>query len=138
MVLPSTDRENVTAMCCRIDRISTQENVVVLAITGRIREEHVETLRGLLEQEAVPPVLDLQNVMLIDREAVKFLALIEARGCALRNCPPYVREWVTRERTESAGVDHRKSLGGYRTSKMLTRTALHQVLKDKVGSKGNP
>jgi hypothetical protein len=89
-------------MCCRIDRILTGENVVVLAITGRIREEHVETLRGLLEQEAVPPVLDLQNVMLIDREAVKFLALIEARGCALRNCPLYVREWVTRERTEAA------------------------------------
>jgi hypothetical protein len=89
-------------MCCKIDRILTQEKVVVLAITGRIREEHVETLRGLLEQEAVPPVLDLQNVMLIDREAVKFLALIEARGCALRNCPLYVREWVTRERTEAA------------------------------------
>jgi len=89
-------------MCCRIDRILTGENVVVLAITGRIREEHVETLRGLLEQEAVPPVLDLQNVMLIDREAVKFLALIEARGCALRNCPLYVREWITRERTEAA------------------------------------
>ena len=85
-------------MCCRIDRILTDENIVVLTITGRIREEDIETLRGLLEQEAVPPVLDLQNVMLVDREAVKFLALIEARGCELRNCPLYVREWVTRER----------------------------------------
>ena len=89
-------------MCCRIDRILTDENIVVLTITGRIREEDIETLRGLLEQEAVPPVLDLQNVMLVDREAVKFLALIEARGCELRNCPLYVREWVTRERTEAA------------------------------------
>ena len=75
----------------------------MLAMTGRIREEHVEMLRGLVEQEAVPPVLDLQNVTLIDREAVKFLALIEAGGCPLRNCPLYVREWVTRERTEAAG-----------------------------------
>jgi hypothetical protein len=90
-------------MCCRIDRILTQENVVVLAITGRIRDEHVETLCALLDQEAVPPVLDLRDVMLIDREVVKFLALIEGRGCALRNCPLYVREWVTRERTEVAG-----------------------------------
>jgi hypothetical protein len=81
----------------------THENVVVLAITGRIREEHVEMLRGLLEEEAVHPILDLQNVTLIDREAVKFLALLKAGGCALRNCPPYVREWVTRERTEAAG-----------------------------------
>ena len=85
-------------MCCRIDRILTDENIVVLTITGRIREEHVETLRGLLEQEVVAPALDLQNVMLVDREAVKFLASIEARGCELRNCPLYVREWVTRER----------------------------------------
>jgi hypothetical protein len=70
-------------MCCRIDRILTDENVVVLTITGRIREDHVETLRGLLEQEVVPPALDLQHVMLVDREAVKYLALIEANGCDL-------------------------------------------------------
>jgi len=124
-------------MCCRIDRILTQENVVVLAITGRIREEHVETLRGLLEQEAVPPVLDLQNVMLIDREAVKFLALIEARGCVLRNCPLYVREWVTRERTE-AGGDHRKSPGGIGPRRCLTRTAPRtKCSKIRGDSKGN-
>ncbi len=85
-------------MCCRIDRILTDENVVVLIITGRIRKEHVETLRGLLEPEVIPPALDLQNVILVDREAVKFLAFIEAWGCELRNCPLYVREWVTRER----------------------------------------
>jgi hypothetical protein len=91
--------KNVTAMCCRIDRILTDENLIVLIVTGRIGEEHLETLRELLEQEVVPPALDLQNVMLVDREAVKFLALIEARGCELRNCPLYVREWVTRERS---------------------------------------
>ena len=106
-------------MCCRIDRILTEENVVVLTITGRIREEHVEMLRGLLEQEVAPPVLDLQNVMLVDREAVKFLALIEARGCKLRNCPLYVREWVTREKKESRGGASPEAPKWDRTSKML-------------------
>jgi len=31
---------------------------------------------------------------------VKLLALSEAHGTELRNCPPYIREWVTRERAE--------------------------------------
>jgi hypothetical protein len=75
----------------------------MVTVAGRIREEHNETLRTLLEQEVVPSVLDLQNVILIDREAVVFLASIEVRGCELRNCPPYIREWVTREREKGAG-----------------------------------
>ena len=44
--------------------------------------------------------IDLKNVLLVDREAVKLLALSEANGTELRNCPPYIREWVTRERAE--------------------------------------
>jgi hypothetical protein len=43
------------------------------------------------------------NVLLVGREAVKLLALSEANGTELRNCPPYVREWVTRERAETSG-----------------------------------
>jgi hypothetical protein len=95
--------ENVTAMCCRIDRILTDQNLVILTVAGRIREEQIETLRTLLEQEATTPILDLQDVILIDREAVVFLASIEAKGCELRNCPPYIREWVTRERRGAKG-----------------------------------
>ena len=44
--------------------------------------------------------LDLQSVSLVDRETVQFLALTEYNGTELRNCPAYVREWVTRERAE--------------------------------------
>jgi hypothetical protein len=32
---------------------------------------------------------------------VEFLALNEANGIALRNCPAYIREWITRERGRS-------------------------------------
>ena len=34
------------------------------------------------------------------REAVKLLALHESNGAELRNCPAYIREWVTRERAD--------------------------------------
>jgi len=41
--------------------------------------------------------IDLKNVLLVDREAVKLLAVRESNGTELRNCPAYIREWVTRE-----------------------------------------
>jgi hypothetical protein len=90
-------------MNCRIDRVVSAENVVVLFVSGRIAGEHVDMLRGVLEQESSGFAIDLKNVVLVDREAVKLLALNEAHGTELRNCPPYIREWVTRERAETDG-----------------------------------
>jgi len=58
-------------------------------------------LRGVLEQESGGFAIDLKNVLLVDREAVNLLALCEANGTELRNCPPYIGEWVTRERAET-------------------------------------
>jgi hypothetical protein len=40
----------------------------------------------------------LAEVELVDREAVKVLAQAEANGIELKNCPAYIREWITRER----------------------------------------
>jgi hypothetical protein len=85
-------------MICRIDRIVSAESLVVLFISGQITEEHVDMLRGVLEQESGGVAIDLKNVLLVDREAVELLALSEANGTELRNCPPYIREWVARER----------------------------------------
>jgi pyruvate carboxylase len=90
-------------MSCRIDRVVSAENLVVLFISGRITGEHVEMLRGVLGQESGGFAIDLKNVLLADREAVRMLALSEANGAELRNCPPYIREWVTRETAETRG-----------------------------------
>ncbi len=87
-------------MSCRIDRAVSDDNHVVLLVSGRIKGEDVDMLRGVLEQESGRVVIDLKNVGLVDREAVKLLALSEAHGKELRNCPPYIREWVTREAAE--------------------------------------
>ena len=90
-------------MSCRIDRAVNDDNRVVLLVSGRITGEHVDMLRGVLEQESGGLAIDLKNVLLVDREAVKLLALSEANGTELRSCPPYIREWVTRERAEAHG-----------------------------------
>src|SRR5258708_20243299 len=89
-------------MSCRIDRVVSAESLVVLFVRGRITGEDVDMLRGVLEQESGGFAIDLKNVVLVDREAVKLLSLSEAHGAELMNCPPYIREWVTRERADAA------------------------------------
>ena len=69
-----------------------------MCISGRIKGDDVDMLRGLLEQERAAVAIDLKDVLIVDREAVQFLALRESNGTEIRNCPAYIREWVTRER----------------------------------------
>ena len=71
---------------------------MVLRISGRLTGDHVSTLRTLLEQEGNALILDLKNVRLVDGDAVKLLAMHEANGVRIDNCPLYVREWIRRER----------------------------------------
>jgi hypothetical protein len=87
-------------MSCRIDRCVIGEDLVVLCISGRITGQHVAMLRDVLEGESDALAIDLKNVSLVDREAVKLLACCETNGTELRSCPLYIREWVTRERAE--------------------------------------
>jgi len=87
-------------MSCRIDRVVGGDDIVVLCISGRITKQDVDILRNVIEDEASAIAIDLENVDLVDREAVKFLVQRELNGTVLRNCSPYIREWVTRERTE--------------------------------------
>ena len=48
----------------------------------------------LLAKEKDSAALDLGEVTLADREAVKFLATLDARGVELRNCAGFIREWM--------------------------------------------
>jgi hypothetical protein len=57
-------------------------------------------LRALLEEEEGVVIIDLKDVLLVDREAIKLLAVCESNEVELRNCPAYIREWVTRERAD--------------------------------------
>ena len=86
-------------MTCRIDRLSIEAGVV-LRISGRIQGEGLDVLRTALEEGRVI-ALDLTEVELADRDAVTLLVRTERNGIELRHCPPYIREWVTRERGRS-------------------------------------
>jgi hypothetical protein len=74
--------------------------------------EYVDTLQGLLLEQEGRAAIDLTEVLFADREAVKLLAVAETNGTELRNCPPYIREWVTRERADTNAGRSEQGIGG--------------------------
>jgi hypothetical protein len=74
-----------------------ERDLVVLRISGRIAANDVDVLRSAIDKERGAITIDLGEVGLVERDAVNLLALSEARGVELRNCPPYIREWIARE-----------------------------------------
>jgi hypothetical protein len=77
-------------------RRSEDKGLAVFGLSGRFEREQVSELQRLLEAEAElhKVTLDLDELRLVDREAVRFLAACEAGGIKLENCPSYVREWI--------------------------------------------
>jgi anti-anti-sigma regulatory factor len=72
---------------------------VVLTLSGRLDADSLSELSTALDAEPSgrTVVLDLKDVVLVDRDTVRFLRARERDGIALRNCPPYIREWIARE-----------------------------------------
>ena len=68
-------------------------------LSGHMKAEEVAELKALFDVDHRTIVLDLRDVRLADRDAVKFLRDCEADGMKLENCPEYVREWMEREKT---------------------------------------
>ena len=59
--------------------------------------EQVTDLKKLLDRDYQNIILDLRELRLADRDAVRFLRGCQADGVRLENCPAYVREWMDRE-----------------------------------------
>jgi hypothetical protein len=72
----------------------------VFILSGRVETQAIAEMRRLLERETHHRgvVLDLKEVSLIDREVVRFLSDCETNGVEVENCPPYIREWMEREK----------------------------------------
>ena len=71
----------------------------IFTVSGRMRSENLAELRDLIEAEGESRrmALDLKEVILVDRDAVRFLKRCESNGMELRNCSAYIRAWITRE-----------------------------------------
>jgi hypothetical protein len=90
-----TGPSNIT-MTLRIER-SVRQGFTVFALSGHMKAEEVAELKALFDADYRSIVLDLRDVRLADRDAVKFLRSCERDGMKLENCPTYVREWMDRE-----------------------------------------
>jgi hypothetical protein len=73
-----------------------------LRLSGRIQSAHIGNIRAQMGDDSVRILLDLDEVTLVDVEVVRFLIDCENGGIVLVHCPPYVREWILRERAEGA------------------------------------
>jgi anti-anti-sigma regulatory factor len=74
------------------------EHGTTLKLIGRIQAEHLAELRRQIAVGAPSIVLDLEEVELVDAEAVRFLSAYESVGIQLVNCSAYIRKWIDRER----------------------------------------
>jgi anti-anti-sigma regulatory factor len=85
----------------KIQRAANGE--VVLTLSGRMDGENVAELKKLFysESQGRRIVLDLKDLTLVDQEAVNYLERCEANGIKFKNCPAYIREWITRQRNGS-------------------------------------
>ena len=70
----------------------------LLRLSGQIDEEHLAELHAEIRRCRPRLVFDLTEATLVDRAVVRFLVAREAEGIELRNCPRYIREWITKER----------------------------------------
>jgi len=63
----------------------------------------IADLERLIDSEAKGRgvLLNLKDLTLVDEDGVNFLAGRESNGVKLENCPPYVREWINRQRLGS-------------------------------------
>jgi len=81
-------------------KITRAENgEVIFTVSGRMDAENLDELRTLFISEARGRriSLDLKELTRVDQDAVTFLARCEADNIQLKNCPAYIREWITRE-----------------------------------------
>jgi acylglycerol lipase len=78
---------------------SVSGDVLTLRLSGDIASDRAAELEAILDRDADRQVVfDLRDVAVVDRAGVRLLARSEVRGARLTNCPPYVREWIERER----------------------------------------
>ena len=75
---------------------------MTLRLSGRIQSDCIAGIQSAMNHRCTRKILDLTEVTLVDIAVVRFLISCENEGVKLMQCPPYVREWIVRERAEGA------------------------------------
>lgn len=80
-------------MTLKIERFRTR-----VRLSGELRVQHLEQVKAEIDSCGTSPVLDIEEVDLIDVESVRFLNVCEANGVPVEHCSPYIKAWMFMER----------------------------------------
>ena len=84
-------------MTLRIDRVGNR-----VRLSGEFRSGHVQQVRTEIDQCGSQKVLDLEEVDLVDVEAIHFLNSCEEQGISVLNASAYIKAWMVQERERPA------------------------------------
>ena len=84
-------------MTFKIEKYRGRHSTTIRLI-GRMRAEHISELDKEIRESESNIVLDMEELDLVDLEAVRFLGMCETQGVTLVNCSPYIRDWIGKER----------------------------------------
>lgn len=84
----------------KIERIAGKGRTRI-RLSGQFRAENLDDVKAEIERGR-PVALDLEEVDLVDVEAVRFLNACEAQGVSVLHSSPYIQEWMLRERSHSS------------------------------------
>lgn len=88
-------------MTLKIERISGKHGTRI-RLSGEFRSDRLDQVKAEINLGG-PVALDLEEVDLVDVQAVRFLIAREDEGVSVLHCSPYIREWMLREREEEEG-----------------------------------
>jgi len=90
-------------MTLRIEQ-TAKDSETIFTLIGRITSPDVQRLKAEIAEARNRVTLDLEQVVLVDLDAVNFLAASEQQGIQLRNLPQYVRAWILQEKPRVMGL----------------------------------
>jgi len=78
-------------------RIEKDSDGKIIRLIGQVQAEHLDALREQIASSGPRPLLDLDEVTVVDVDVVRFLGARELEGMKILHCSPYIREWILRE-----------------------------------------
>jgi hypothetical protein len=95
-VIASVVAEIGREMTLKIEKHSDGHSTTIRLI-GRLQAEHLPDLQALITESGPGIVLDLQEVTMVDVEAVRFLGNCRNNRVPLAHCSPYIGDWIAKE-----------------------------------------
>ena len=86
-------------MTLRMEHFSVKRGTRI-RLSGELRNEQLNDLRTEMECLGPQVTLDLDELNLVDIDAVRFLNTCVAQGVKVVNCCRYIQEWMYLERKQ--------------------------------------